>query len=108
MGEQVADNKERQVVITLEETPDGRFYMPHRILDDKKYLIRGEYHPIGKSLQFPKKWGKKRGVLHFLQHRIDEVQAEIAQSQRYLSKLQALKDEADGWPDELGWRDIPR
>jgi hypothetical protein len=107
MGKQVADNTEYQVVITLEETPDGRFYMPHRLMGTRG-LVKGEYHPNANSLVFPREWGKKRGTTHFLNHIITDVQLEIQQSQRYLAKLQALKGEVDGWPDDLGWNEVPR
>ena len=88
MGEQVANNKEQQMVAYLKEV-DGVWY----ILTEPKSngLIKPEYLPVGNRLVFPKKWGRKKGALHLLQHMETQQRTILQQAEWWLDKINSLK-----------------
>jgi hypothetical protein len=94
MGEQVANNREMQMVMYL-HFDKGKWY----ILSEPKSpgLVKKEYLPIGNRLVYPKKWGRKRAaevLLHFLIGENKKI-CEVANSR--LEYLNALKGEVEEW-----------
>ena len=59
MGEQVADNRAPHSTCKLFENKEGEYYPVCQPMETLR-LIRGEYHPIGSTLQYPTKWAVKR------------------------------------------------
>ena len=96
MGEQIANNKTMHGNIQLYENEAGEYY-PVVEWDESPKLVRGEYHPIGNKIQFPKKWGRKEGATILLEHRIEDVRKQIADAQEDLDKLLACLEKVQGW-----------
>jgi hypothetical protein len=94
MGEQVANNREPQMLIYLSET-DGKW----SIITEAKGtgLIRGEYTPIGSRLIYPRKWGRKKGAEVLLQHLINDNEEICRKANDRLKYLYMLKDEINKW-----------
>lgn len=92
MGEQVANNREAQKIMFLHK--DGnRWYL---LEEEKKVgLIKSEYLPIGNSLVYPKKWGRKKAALHFLNHLIEDVEKMKEDADKRLTILNNLKNDEE-------------
>ena len=71
MGEQVANNREQQMIMFLKED-NGEWY----IISEPKSpgLIKKEYIPIGNSFVYPKKWGREKAVEVFLNYLIEDAE----------------------------------
>jgi len=93
MGEQVADNTEMQLTTTLKEN-NGKLYA---VTEGRaqRGLIKNEYLPIGQSLVYPKKWGKKEGSLKLVRHFIEEQNKIIENAKERIDKLQVLETELE-------------
>ncbi len=98
MGEQIANNRTMHGNIQLFENEAGEYY-PVVEWDEAPKLVRGEYHPIGNKIQFPKKWGRKEGATILLEHKIEEEKRIIASAEIELAKLQACLEDVKGWSE---------
>jgi hypothetical protein len=67
---------------------------------DKYTLIRSDYKPFGNTLQYPKKWGRKRGALELLNFRIEDKQRVLADAQLELELLTACRDKVNEWAED--------
>ena len=99
MGEQVANNKGEHCNVELFLNEQGEYYPVTQCMD-KYTLIRSEYIPFGNTLQYPKKWGKKKGALELLNFRIADKQRVLADAQKELEMLTACRDKVNEWPNE--------
>jgi len=99
MGEQVANNKGEHCNVELFLNEQGEYYPVTQCMD-KWTLIRSEYKPFGNTLQYPKKWGRKKGALELLNFRITDKQRVLADAQMELELLTACRDKVNEWPDE--------
>lgn len=99
MGNQVAINKGFHYTSEVWEGDDGNYYVAVT-QDTYKRLFRGNYEPMGNRLQFPKKWGKKRGAVELLEFLIKSDEVLIEKAQQRLNKLKKCKIEVDGWVDD--------
>ena len=99
MGEQVANNKGEHCNVELFLNEQGEYYPVTQCMD-KYTLIRSEYIPFGNTLQYPKKWGKKKGALELLNFRIADKQRVLADAQMELELLERCWDKVNEWPDE--------
>ena len=99
MGEQIANNRTMHGNIQLYENEQGEYY-PVVEWDDSPKLVRGEYHPIGNKIQFPKKWGRKEGATILLEHKITDGQRTILNAETELAKLQRCLSAVQQWPDK--------
>jgi hypothetical protein len=99
MGEQVAFNKDMHCNVVLHINESGEYYPVTQCID-KYTLIKGEYLPIGNTLQYPKRWGRKRGALELLNFRIADKQRVLADAQKELEMLTACRDKVNEWPNE--------
>ena len=99
MGEQIANNRTMHGNIQLYENESGEYY-PVVQWDENPKLVRGEYHPIGNKIQFPKKWGRKEGATILLEHKIADCQRTIHNAERELEKLQRCLSGVKEWPDK--------
>ena len=94
MGEQVANNREMQMVMYL-NFDKGKWY----ILSEPKSpgLVKKEYLPIGNRLVYPKKWGRKQAAEVLLGFQIDEVEKILDVTLDRLEYLKELKKDVDTW-----------
>ena len=99
MGEQVANNKGEHCNVELFLNEQGEYYPVTQCMD-KYTLIRSEYKPFGNTLQYPKKWGKKKGALELLNFRIADKQRVLADAQMELELLERCRDKVNEWPEE--------
>jgi hypothetical protein len=99
MGEQVANNKGEHCNVELHINESGEYYPVTQCMD-KYTLIRGEYKPFGNILQYPKKWGRKKGALELLNFRITDKQRVLADATKELELLIACRDKVNEWPEE--------
>ena len=99
MGEQIANNRAMHGNIQLFENEAGEYY-PVVDWDSEMKLVRGEYHPIGNRLQFPKKWGRKDGATILLEHKIQQAKRTILDAQTDLAKLERCMSAVKEWPDK--------
>ena len=99
MGEQVANNKGEHCNVELFLNEQGEYYPVTQCMD-KYTLIRSEYIPFGNTLQYPKKWGKKRGALELLNFRIADKQRVLADAQLELELLTACRDKVNEWIED--------
>lgn len=98
MGEQVATNTAVHCRIELHEKESGEYYAVNMPME-KPQLIRGEYHPLGNKLVYPKKWGRKAAATILLEHKIEEEKRIIASAEIELAKLKACLEEVSGWSE---------
>ena len=99
MGEQVANNKGEHCNVELFLNEQGEYYPVTQCMD-KYTLIRSEYKPFGNTLQYPKKWGRKRGALELLEFRIADKQRVLADAQLELELLTACRDKVNEWIED--------
>lgn len=99
MGEQVANNKGEHCNVELFINEQGEYYPVTQCMD-KWTLIRSEYKPFGNTLQYPKKWGRKKGALELLNFRIADKQRVLADAQMELELLTACRDKVNEWVEE--------
>ena len=99
MGEQVANNKGEHCNVELFLNEQGEYYPVTQCMD-KYTLIRSEYIPFGNTLQYPKKWGKKKGALELLNFRIADKQRVLADAQMELELLTACRDKVNEWAED--------
>ena len=94
MGEQVANNREMQMVMYLRFEND-KWY----ILSEPKSsgLVKKEYLPIGNRLVYPKKWGRKKAAEVLLQSLIDDNERTKLQAEERLEYLYKLNKEVEDW-----------
>ena len=98
MGEQIANNKTMHGNIQLYENEAGEYY-PVVEWDESPKLVRGEYHPIGNKIQFPKKWGRKEGATILLEHKITDIKRTILNAETELAKLERCLSSVKEWPE---------
>lgn len=96
MGKQVQNNLEVQLVAEIHKHKDGFYYVTNQ---PRNHLgkVMGEYIPIGRSLIYPKKWGRKEGTLLLLNHRIQDLETTISSLSEELEGLKKAKEEAETW-----------
>ena len=70
MGEQVAINKDYHLSAEVWENDQGEYYVVVT-QDLYKRIYRETYLPMGHRLQFPKKWGNKKGATQLLNFLIE-------------------------------------
>jgi hypothetical protein len=99
MGEQVANNKGEHCNVELFINEQGEYYPVTQCMD-KYTLIRSDYKPFGNTLQYPKKWGRKKGALELLNFRITDKQRVLADAQLELELLTACRDKVNEWAEE--------
>jgi hypothetical protein len=99
MGEQVANNKGEHCNVELFLNEQGEYYPVTQCMD-KYTLIRSEYIPFGNTLQYPKKWGKKRGALELLNFRIADKQRVLADAHQELELLTACRNKVNEWIED--------
>jgi hypothetical protein len=99
MGEQVANNKGEHCNVELFINEQGEYYPVTQCMD-KYTLIRSEYKPFGNTLQYPKKWGRKKGALELLNFRIADKQRVLADAQIELELLTACRDKVNEWAED--------
>ena len=97
-GEQIAVNRTEHCTIQLFENEGGEYY-PVTDCQGKVTLIRGEYHPIGNRLQYPKKWGRKVAAKILLEHKIKVQRDTIESAQVELAKLERCLSDVQNWSD---------
>jgi hypothetical protein len=68
---------------------------------EKHTLIRGEYIPIGNHFQYPKNWGKRKGAIILLEHRIEDKRKQLLEAESEIAKLTACLDKVKEWDDTI-------
>jgi hypothetical protein len=100
MGEQIANNRAEHCNIQLHTNESGQYYpVVNRM--EKHTLIRGEYIPIGNHFQYPKNWGKRKGAIILLEHRIRDKQKQLLEAESEIAKLTACLDKVKEWDDTI-------
>jgi hypothetical protein len=97
MGKQIAVNTTMHIHIELYENPSGEFTPVIR--GERSALIKKEYHPIGKSFLFPKKWGVKRGAHILLEHLIEDDKRIISSAANRLERMENTLSKVLQWSD---------
>ena len=96
MGEQIANNRAEHCNIQLHTNESGEYYpVVNRM--EKHTLIRGEYIPIGNHFQYPKNWGKRKGAIILLEHRIRDKQKQLLEAESEIAKLSACLEQVKEW-----------
>jgi hypothetical protein len=95
-GEQIANNRCEHCNIQLHTNESGEYY-PVINRMDKQTLIRGEYIPIGNTFQYPKNWGKRKGAMILLEHRIEDKRKQLIEAEIELAKLSACLEQVKEW-----------
>ena len=99
MGEQIANNRCEHCNVVLHENEAGEYYpVVNRM--EKHTLIRGEYHPIGSTLQYPTKWGRKQASLHLVGTKLRDAKLELENLQTELAKLERCYSDVLLWEDD--------
>ena len=99
MGEQVANNKGEHWNVELHINESGEYYPVTQCME-KYTLIRGEDKPFGNILQYPKKWGRKKGALELLEFRIADKERVLADATKELELLTACRDKVREWIED--------
>ena len=100
MGEQIANNRAEHCNIQLHTNESGQYYpVVNRM--EKHTLIRGEYIPIGNHFQYPKNWGKRKGAIILLEHRIEDKRKQLLEAESEIAKLTACLDKVKEWDDTI-------
>ena len=99
MGEQVANNKGEHCNVELHINESGEYYPVTQCMD-KYTLIRSEYKPFWNTLQYPKKWGRKKGALELLNFRIADKERVLADATKELELLTACRDKVNEWIED--------
>lgn len=97
-GEQVAVNRTYHNNMQLFEDPAGEYYPVVSPITNPT-LIRGEYHPVGNLLQYPRAWGRKWAATKLLEHKIKVQQDILATAQVELGKLERCLASVKEWSD---------
>ena len=97
-GEQIAYNRTMHGNIQLYENEQGEYY-PVVEWDEQPKLVRGEYHPIGNRIQFPKLWGRRYASILLLEHKIEQNKKIIADAESELAKLELCLSNVKEWPE---------
>jgi hypothetical protein len=97
-GEQIAYNRTMHGNIQLHENESGEYY-PVVTWDEQPKIVRGEYHPIGNKIQFPKVWGRKYGSTILLEHKIEDIKRTILYAESELAKLERCLSNVKEWPE---------
>jgi hypothetical protein len=97
-GEQVAVNRTLHNNMVLHENESGEYYPVISPLPQPT-LVRGEYHPIGNSFQYPKAWGRKYAAATLLEHKIKVQQDILENATIELAKLQRCLSDVQQWSD---------
>jgi hypothetical protein len=97
MGKQIAVNTTMHIHIELYENPSGEFTPVIR--GERSALIKKEYHPIGKSFLFPKKWGVKKGARILLEHLIEDDKRIISSAANRLERMENTLSKVLQWSD---------
>ena len=94
MGQQVANNREMQMVMYL-HFDKGKWY----ILSEPKSpgLVKKDYLPIGNRLVYPKKWGRKRAAEVLLMALISDSEKVCEKANERLTYLRTLSEEVKEW-----------
>jgi hypothetical protein len=98
MGEQVATNTAVHCKIEIFENETGEYYAVNTPME-KPQLIRGEYHPLGNKLVYPKKWGRKSAATILLEHKITEEKRIRDSAELELAKLSKCLEDVTGWSE---------
>jgi uncharacterized protein YbgA (DUF1722 family) len=96
MGEQVANNRCEHCNVVLHTNDSGQYYPVVNRLD-KHTLMRGEYIPIGNTLQYPKNWGKRKGATTLLEYRIEDKLKLLRDTELELKKLTECLETVKEW-----------
>ena len=99
MGEQIANNRCEHCNIQLHTNESGEYY-PVINRMDKQTLIRGEYIPIGNTFQYPKNWGRRKGAMILLEHRIEDKRKQLIEAEIELAKLSACLENVHLWEND--------
>lgn len=97
-NKQVAYNRCPHSTCELHENGEGEYYPVCQPIETPG-IIRSEYLPIGRRLQYPTKWGRKKASLHLLEFKIKDVQKQIADAQVELAKLEKCLSDVQQWSD---------
>lgn len=98
MGEQIANNRCEHCNIELHTNESGEYY-PVINRMDKHTLMRGEYIPIGNHLQYPRNWGKQKGAMVLLEHRIGDKRKQLEEAVSELAKLSECLEKVKDWDE---------
>ena len=99
MGVQVANNKERHSRMSIHQKEGGEWYVVSEPLSSLG-LIREAYYPVGNTLLYPTKWGRKRAAELLVGHLIEEDKKVIQSYQEHLSGISLLWEEIKEWKDD--------
>ena len=98
-NKQVAYNKCPHSTCELYENKEGEYYPVCQPIETPG-IIRSEYIPIGRRLQYPTKWGRKRASLHLLEFKIEDAKRELENVQTELAKLERCLSDVQNWDDD--------
>ena len=93
---QIAYNKAPHSTCELFENESGEYY-PVCVRIETPGLIRSEYIPIGRRLQYPTKWGRKKAATHLLEFKIEDAKKQIRDAEQELAKLERCLSDVQSW-----------
>lgn len=100
MGVDINNTRQMHLVAELHTNNDGEYYVVTVRHSDVPTTIRQTYQPFGWKLQYPKKWGRKRGALELLNHKIEDQKRIINNATIELNKLNTCLTQTQNWSDD--------
>ncbi len=97
-GQQVASNRAMHCNMRLWEREDGE-YDAVISRNSTFTLIRGEYHPIGKSYNYPQVWGRKYAATKLIESILADKKKIIEDAHVEIAKLERCLNRVSEWND---------
>jgi hypothetical protein len=99
MAVDIKNTRMMHSIAELHTNPEGEYYVVVVEHNPQPTPIRQTYQPFGYRMQFPKKWGRKRGALSLLDFKIEDQERIINNAQEELKKLRECKDKTLDWKE---------
>jgi hypothetical protein len=99
MAVDIKNTRMMHSIAELHTNPEGEYYVVVMEHSSVPTPIRQTYQPFGYRMQFPKKWGRKRGALSLLDFKIEDQERIINNARLELEKLRQCKEKTLEWKE---------
>ena len=97
MAVDIKNTRMMHSIAELHTNPEGEYYVVVVEHNPQPTPIRQTYQPFGYRMQFPKKWGRKKGALSLLDFKIEDQEKIIRNAEIELEKLRECKEKTLEW-----------